>query len=266
MNLSLGEILLISLGDLKKKKIIIILLFCFILSFFFTLFFIYQLYINILDPAFQNFYNFLNTHRSEIFFLNYLLQFKFFNYILLLLKYLIVFLKFFILWFIFSIIAIPINNFITSFFYEKIFFEINKQNNYKWKFILKKNALYLSLKFSFFFTFIYILVNLLLLPMYFVLPFANFLIFIFVNSYFLGKEMCGGIMIQFFEKGDDKFQDLNDKNKNLLYAIGCVACTSQLIPILNFFSSGFAMIMFSHVILNHFNFKKKKLIIQNKVN
>ena len=257
MNLSLGEILLISFRDLKKKKIITILLFCFILSFFFTFFFIYQFYIHILDHIFQNFYNFINIHRSEIFFLNYLLQFKIFNFILLLLKYLIIFFKFFLVWFIFSIIAIPINNFITSFFYEKIFFEINRQNKYKWKFILKKNALYLSLKFSFFLTFISILVNFLLLPIYLILPFANFLIFIFVNSYFLGKEMCDGIMIQFFEKGDDKFQDLNDKNKNLLYAIGCVASASQLIPILNFFSSGFAMIMFSHVILNNFNFKNK---------
>jgi hypothetical protein len=262
MNLPFSEILSKSFTDFANQKIIKILLICFILTFFFTIFFIYQFYINIIDPFFENLYNLLSANANEIFFLNYLLKFKIFNFILILFKYLFILLKLFIVWFIISIIVTPVNNLITSFFFEKIFFEINKIYDYKWKFIIKKNSFFLALQSSFFFIFISIAVNICLLPMYFILPFANILIFILVNAYFSGKEMCNGIIVQFFSKKDDKLKNFYEINKNLIYTTGCVTSAIQLIPILNFFSAGFSIIMVSHLILNHFRsneiIKKKK--------
>lgn len=260
MNLSFSELLSKSFRDFKSQKIISILLICFILTFFFTIFLIYQFYINIVDPIFDAFYNFLGGHANEIFLINYLLKFKIFNFILIVFKYLFILLKFFAVWFILSIIVTPINNLLTSFFFEKIFFEINKLNDYKWKFPIKKNSFFLSIKSSIFFIFISISINIFLLPMYFILPFANILIFVLVNAYFSGKEMCNGIMVQFFDQEDEKFKNFYENNKNLTYTIGCVTCTSQLIPILNFFSAGFSIIMVSHLILNYF--KSKKVLVK----
>ena len=81
-----------------------------------------------------------------------------------------------------------------------------------------------------------------------------------MNAYFSGKEMCNGIMVQFFDQEDEKFKNFYENNKNLTYTIGCVTCTSQLIPILNFFSAGFSIIMVSHLILNYF--KSKKVLVK----
>ena len=83
-----------------------------------------------------------------------------------------------------------------------------------------------------------------------------------MNAYFSGKEMCNGIIVQFIDKEDDKFKNFYETNKNLIYTTGCVTSTIQLIPILNFFSAGFSIIMVSHLILNHF--KYKKIIVKKK--
>jgi hypothetical protein len=70
MNLPFSEILSKSFTDFANPKIIRILLICFILTFFFTIFFIYQFYINIIDPFFENLYNLLSANANKIFFLN----------------------------------------------------------------------------------------------------------------------------------------------------------------------------------------------------
>lgn len=224
--------------------------FCFNSNFFF--------YIKLLNPIFDHFYIFLKEYVAEIYFLNYLLTFKFFIFILNLFKFFFIFFKFFALWFLISIIMMPINNFITSFFIEIIFFNINKLNNYKWKFILKKNSFFLCLSSSCFFLLKSICLNIILLPFYFILPIANIFIFVLVNSYLNGKEMCKCILIQFFDLNDLKLINFYKMNKNKIYFIGCINTTMQMIPILNFFFTSFSTIMVSHLILDYFNIKKIK--------
>jgi len=152
----------------------------------------------------------------------------------------------------------PINNIVTGFFIERIFFNINKLNNYKWKFFLKKNSFFLCLSSSCLFVLKSICLNIILLPLYFLLPVANIFIFILVNSYLNGKELCKSILVQFFDINDLKLENFYRINRSKMYFIGLINTTMQLIPIINFFFTSFSAIIVSHLILDYFNIKKIK--------
>ena len=256
MNLTTSQIISKSFRDLFQKEIRNIILICFLLTSFFVLTAIYFFYVKFINPLLDNFYLFLKEYVAEIYFLNYLLTFKFFYYILNLFKFFFIFLKFFALWFLISIIIMPINNFITGFFIEIIFFNINKLNDYKWKFILKKNSFFLCFSSSCLFVLKSICLNIILLPFYFFLPIANIFIFISVNSFLNGKELCKSILVQFFDLDDLKLKNFYKINRGKIYFIGCINTAMQLIPIVNFFFTSFSAIITSHLILDYFNIKK----------
>ena len=256
MYLTLSQIISLTFKDLFQKKIRNIILLCFFLTSFVLLSSIYLFYTNILAPILDDLHKLLREYISEVYILNYLLKFKFFYYLLNLFKFLFIFVKFFIFWFIITIIIIPINNFITGFFVEKIFFQVNKLNNYKWKFLLKKYSFFLSTQSSFFFFIKIILINAALLPIYLIFPIANIIIFILVNAYFTGKELCNVLLVQFFNPGDKRLKNFYEVHKTKIYTIGCITILMQLIPILNFIAVGFSTIIISHLILSFF--KKNK--------
>ena len=106
-----------------------------------------------------------------------------------------------------------------------------------------------------------ICLNIILLPFYFFLPIANIFIFISVNSYLNGKELCKSILVQFFDLNDLKLKNFYRINRGKIYFIGCINTAMQLIPIVNFFFTSFSAIIVSHLILDYFNIKKlrKKL-------
>jgi len=264
MSLNTTQILTKSFKDLFQKKIRNIILISFLLTVFFVLTAIIFFYIKIINPFLDHFYIILKEYVAEIYFLNYLLKFKFFNYIFSLFKFLFIFLKFFILWFFILIIIMPVNNFISSFFIEIIFLYVNSLNNYNWKFPIKKNSFFLCLTSSCLFVLKSICLNIILLPLYFILPVVNIFIFVSLNGYLNGKELCKSILVQFFDLNDKNYENFYRINKSKIFFIGCTNTTMQLIPFVNFFFTSFSAISVSHLILDHFSIKKFKINFYDK--
>lgn len=145
--------------------------------------------------------------------------------------YFFIIFQFFFLWFFLVIIMIPISALISGLFAEKILDTISENNNYKNKEKRKKNAFLISFLYSTKSSIKAIFVNILIIPFYFLLPFANIIIFVLVNSYFVGREFMGNILSQYFdEKRINEFYMLNSREVNL---IGCFITILFLIPVVN---------------------------------
>ena len=97
MNLTTSQIISKSFRDLFQKEIRNIILICFLLTCFFVLTAIYFFYVKFINPLLDNFYIYLKEYVAEIYFLNYLLTFKFFGFILSLFKFFFIFLKFWLI-------------------------------------------------------------------------------------------------------------------------------------------------------------------------
>lgn len=174
---------------------------------------------------------------------------KFFNLILtsFIVQFIISIAQYFALWIFFSIILIPIGNLISSLFEEKIFDIAKEKNLYNFnknrKSVTFIKSIILTIKLSL----IAILVNIVLIPIYFFLPIANIIIFILVNGYLIGREFYGNILMQFYEKKEIRKYYVDSSSE--VYAFGCLICFLYTVPVLNLFAPFFATLCFSHLLL-----------------
>jgi hypothetical protein len=169
-------------------------------------------------------------------------------------SYILGILQFFISWLLVSLILVPVGTIISGLFAENIFFAVRDLNKYKWKYELKKNSFLISIQYAVICAIRSFFVNILILPLYLILPVANIFIFVFVNAYLVGREYCGNFLIQFFDKTDVKrnFMLLDGK----IYFIGLFVVFLYTIPILNLVAPIIGNIFTSHLILGN------KLIIK----
>ena len=111
------------------------------------------------------------------------------------------------------------------------------------------DAFYLSMKFSIFCALRTILINILILPLYFFIPIGGIFIFIFINGYFISKEFLGNFLIQFHNK--NYINDFYSKRSTELYFLGCVIAFLYTIPLINFFIPFISNVLFSNIILEN---------------
>lgn len=155
--------------------------------------------------------------------------------------------QFFTSWILVSLILVPIGSIISGLFAEKIFFDVKDIHSYSWNKKLKKNSFYLSNKFAVIAACKSFLINILILPLYLLLPVANIFIFIAINGLLIGKEFCGNFLIQFFEKSQIKVINIHLDNK--IYILGIFVVILYTIPIVNLLAPTIANLLFSHLIL-----------------
>ena len=148
-----------------------------------------------------------------------------------------------------GLIMIPIGTIITGIFADKIFDILNKKRTKKYKFKRKSNSLYLSLRYSIGCSIRTILINILIIPLYFFVPIGNLLIFIFINGYFISREFLGNFLIQFHDRNYlKKFFFLRNTE---LYFVGCAIAFLYTIPIVNFFIPFICNVLFANMILEN---------------
>ncbi len=233
-----------SIVDLENprvsKTVIISLLLTFILAATVFVLFYYFLFNSLFELS-----NPKNFEEGSV--IAFILSLKFFTFILGILQ-------FFLSWLLVSLILIPVGTVISGLFAENIFFAVKDLNKYKWKYELKKNSFLISVQYAIICAIRSFFINILILPLYLILPIANIFIFIFVNAYLVGREYCGNFLIQFFDKEDLKrnFMLLDGK----IYIIGLFIVFLYTIPILNLVAPMIGNIFTSHLILGN------KLIIK----
>ena len=223
--------------DLENPKIFKTLIYSFlittiiaILIFIFFYYFLFSSLFNLSDPS--------NFDEDGI--LYYIFSLKIFAVLLGIIQ-------FFTSWILISLILVPIGSIVSGLFAEKIFFSIKESHKYKWEKKLKKHAFYLSNKFALIAAIKSFLINILILPLYLLLPFANIIIFVVVNGLLIGREFCGNFLIQFFEKNQIELINLRLGNK--IYILGVFVVVLYTIPFVNLLAPTIANLLFSHLIL-----------------
>ena len=155
--------------------------------------------------------------------------------------------QFFSSWILLSLILVPIGSIISGLFSEKIFFNIKDIHNYKWNKKLKNNAFFLSNKYAFTAASKSLLINILILPLYIILPVANIFIFVAINGFLIGREFCNNFLIQFYEKNQIRIINLRLNNK--VYFLGIFVVILYTIPFINLLAPTIGNLLFSHLIL-----------------
>ena len=227
-----------SIVDLENprvsKTVIISLLLTFILAATVFVLFYYFLFNSLFELS-----NPKNFEEGSV--IAFILSLKFFTFILGILQ-------FFLSWLLVSLILVPVGTVISGLFAENIFFAVKDLNKYKWKYELKKNSFLISVQYAIICAIRSFFINILILPLYLILPIANIFIFVFVNAYLVGREYC--------DKEDLKrnFTLLDGK----IYIIGLFIVFLYTIPILNLVAPMIGNIFTSHLILgNKLTIKKK---------
>lgn len=238
----LKDLLRKTIVDLENRKILGILIKSVLLTFLFAgiVFIIFYYYL------FTSFFNFANNLESSEGLLAYILSFK-------IITYLVGILQFFISWIIISIILVPVGSIISGIFAEDIFFKINQFHNYKFKKKFYENCFSRSIRYSIFMAFKSFVINILILPLYLILPVANIFIFIFINGFLIGKEFIGNFLVQFETK--EKINLFNQYNDTKIYFIGVTIAILYTIPFINLCAPFIGNVMASHLILDKKNIK-----------
>ena len=110
----------------------------------------------------------------------------------------------------------------------------------------KKNAFYLSNKYALTSACKSFLINILILPLYLLLPIANIFIFIGINGLLIGENFVE-IFNSIFEKNQIKIVNIHLSNK--IYILGVFIVILYTIPIINLLAPTIANLLFSHLIL-----------------
>jgi hypothetical protein len=233
-----------SIIDLENPKIFKTVIISIILTLLLAAI-IFILFYYVLFTSFFQLANPVNFEEGGV--MAFILSLKIISYILGLLQ-------FFISWLLVSLILVPVGTIISGLFAENIFFSVRDLNKYKWNYKLKKNSFLISIKYAVICAIRSFFVNILILPLYLILPIANIFIFVFVNAYLVGREYCGNFLIQFFDKSDVKRNLMLLDGK--IYFIGLFVVFLYTIPILNLVAPIIGNIFTSHLILGN------KLIIK----
>jgi len=233
-----------SIIDLENPKIFKTVIISIILTLLLAAI-IFILFYYVLFTSFFQLANPVNFEEGGV--MAFILSLKIISYILGLLQ-------FFISWLLVSLILVPVGTIISGLFAENIFFSVRDLNKYKWKYKLKKNSFLISIKYAVICAIRSFFVNILILPLYLILPIANIFIFVFVNAYLVGREYCGNFLIQFFDQSDVKRNLMLLDGK--IYFIGLFVVFLYTIPILNLVAPIIGNIFTSHLILGN------KLIIK----
>jgi hypothetical protein len=228
-----------SIIDLENPKIFKTVIISIILTLLLAAI-IFILFYYVLFTSFFQLANPVNFEEGGV--MAFILSLKIISYILGLLQ-------FFISWLLVSLILVPVGTIISGLFAENIFFSVRDLNKYKWKYKLKKNSFLISIKYAVICAIRSFFVNILILPLYLILPIANIFIFVFVNAYLVGREYCGNFLIQFFDQSDVKRNLMLLDGK--IYFIGLFVVFLYTIPILNLVAPIIGNIFTSHLILGN---------------
>ena len=228
-----------SIIDLENPKIFKTVIISIILTLLLAAI-IFILFYYVLFTSFFQLANPVNFEEGGV--MAFILSLKIISYILGLLQ-------FFISWLLVSLILVPVGTIISGLFAENIFFSVRDLNKYKWNYKLKKNSFLISIKYAVICAIRSFFVNILILPLYLILPIANIFIFVFVNAYLVGREYCGNFLIQFFDKSDVKRNLMLLDGK--IYFIGLFVVFLYTIPILNLVAPIIGNIFTSHLILGN---------------
>ena len=145
-------------------------------------------------------------------------------------------------WFIFIYILIPTSSVVGIFFENKILEKVVKLRGVK---IVSKNdgvSLFKYFRVTIKYVFMYIFFNLLAIPFYITLPFANIIIFVLINGFILSKQTYHGILLDYLP--DQEINKSLVNNRKELFFLGVALTTLFILPIFNFFASLLSTIVF----------------------
>ena len=94
-----------------------------------------------------------------------------------------------------------------------------------------------------------LILNILLIPVYFFVPVANVVAFVAINAYFVSREFSGVFLVKYHDKDFMKYY-YTLKTKEL-YSMGVVAQVLCMVPIVGFFAPFITSVMFAKMVLDY---------------
>lgn len=216
---------------LITKKFLLIFLFSLVLSFFLTFYFALSIVDNILEWLLS----FFSIELDQESILNYLYNIA----------------RFILSWLIFSFLALPFSNILCGLIGDYIFDILPNRNQVTLK--KSKNSFLKSMIFSIKAATINLLINLLILPFYFILPGVNYAMFVAVNGFLLGRELSGCFVVQFDNINLNSFYN---KISNSLFVSGALFTLLITIPIVRYAIPFFAIVFYANFVLQFFQQEK----------
>ena len=139
---------------------------------------------------------------------------------------------------------LKISNILCSLIADYIFDILPNRNQVTLK--KSKNSFLKSMIFSIKAVIINLLVNLLILPFYFILPGANYAIFLAVNGFLLGRALSGCFVVQFDNINLNSFYN---KISNSLFVSGALFTLLITIPVVRYAIPFFAIVFYANLVL-----------------
>ena len=159
-------------------------------------------------------------------------------------QFIIISLKFFLSLLLYFVLVIQTSGIIFSMFEDRVLrFQQNKYSLYQLN-IRSENVL-ISLWYALKLGLKLICTNLLLLPIYFLLPGINVIILVLANGYIVGKELYSIILRKYFKRKEQVRFLKYDQGE--FFFLGCIICVLSTIPIINFFVPMLSMLIFSNL-------------------
>lgn len=214
------------------KKFLLMFAFSLFLSFFVTFYFALSLVDTILDWLLS----FFSIELDKESILNY-----FYNIA-----------RFILSWLIFSFLALPFSNILCGLIGDYIFDSLPNRNQITLR--KSKNSFFKSMIFSIKAAIINLLINLLILPFYFILPGINYAMFVAINGFLLGRELSGCFVVQFDNIDLTSFYN---KISNSLFLSGALFTILITIPIVRYAVPFFAIVFYAKLVLDFFQQEKE---------
>ena len=155
--------------------------------------------------------------------------------------------RFILSWLLFSFLIIPISNIFCGLVGDYVFDLLPNRSSIKIP--KEKNSFLKSIIFSFKAAAINLLINIAILPLYFFLPGINYVAFIAVNGYLLGRELSGCFVVQF--KGIN-LNSFYNQQANVLFISGALFAILITIPLIRYLVPFFAILFYANLTLEYF--------------
>ena len=163
--------------------------------------------------------------------------------------YVVVMLKIVFAYIIFTLLLTYVGSFVCSILSQKIFDELNSVRKRKYKFKLKQFPFTSTMGFIIFSLLKTAIANILLLLIYFFLPFTNVVAFVAINAYFVSREFTGVYLIKYHDNDFIKYY-YTLKTKEL-YSMGAITQCLCMVPIFGFFAPFISSVMFAKMVLQY---------------
>jgi len=163
--------------------------------------------------------------------------------------YLVFILKIIFAYIIYVLLFTYVGSFVCSILSQKIFDELNSVRKRKYKYKLKKFSFFSTMVFIIFSLLKTLIVNILVIPVYFFVPVANVVAFVAINAYFVSREYPGVFLVKYHDKDFMKYY-YTLKTKEL-YSMGAVTSVLCGVPIVGFFVPFISSVMFAKMVLDY---------------